>query len=96
MNIFPLIVHVSDQFEPHVFTSRFTAGRRDCELVILDDYVTPQHVAFWPDGDGWLISDLGSTNGTWLNGVKIYGPFRLDRGDKIKIGHTIMTVVPAG
>ena len=40
----------------------------------------------------WYAEDLGSTNGTWLNGLRIYAPQPLKKGDKIRIGHTVMTV----
>ena len=43
----------------------------------------------------WFVEDLGSTNGTWLNGRRIQASQRLKKGDKINIGHTVMTVVSA-
>jgi pSer/pThr/pTyr-binding forkhead associated (FHA) protein len=41
----------------------------------------------------WFVQDLGSTNGTWLNNRRIYAAQRLKKGDKIKIGRTIVAVV---
>jgi len=39
------------------------------------------------------VEDLGSTNGTWLNGRRIYSAQRLNKGDKIRIGRTTVTVI---
>jgi pSer/pThr/pTyr-binding forkhead associated (FHA) protein len=82
------------------FAAAFTIGRRPSDdgvsaLILLDDeYVSPLHAACYPSGDGWAIEDLGSMNGTWLNGVKVYGAQLLARGDKVKVGHTVLTAVP--
>ena len=43
----------------------------------------------------WYVEDLGSTNGTWLNGRRIHTTQLLRRGDKIRVGHTVMTVISA-
>ena len=44
---------------------------------------------FQRDGQ-WLVEDLGSTNGTWLNRHKVSGPMVLQRGDRLQIGNTVM------
>ncbi len=44
---------------------------------------------FVRDGQ-WLVEDLGSTNGTWLNRQKVSGPMVLQRGDRLQIGNTVM------
>jgi pSer/pThr/pTyr-binding forkhead associated (FHA) protein len=41
----------------------------------------------------WYVKHLGSTNDTWLNGRRIHVPQQLKKGDMIKIGHTVVTVV---
>jgi pSer/pThr/pTyr-binding forkhead associated (FHA) protein len=41
------------------------------------------------DGETWL-EDLGSTNGTFLNGERVAAPVRLKRGDQLKVGHTLL------
>jgi len=43
----------------------------------------------------WYVDDLGSTNGTVLNGRRIRGSQLLRKRDKIRIGHTVITVVSA-
>lgn len=77
-----------------IFDRRFTIGREGT-FPVDDEYASKLHVACWPDGDGWVAQDLGTMNGTWLNGQKFYGPARLAKGDKLKVGHTTITVVPA-
>jgi pSer/pThr/pTyr-binding forkhead associated (FHA) protein len=41
----------------------------------------------------WYVEDLGSTNGTWLNGRRILAAQRLEKGDKVRIGHTTIVVM---
>jgi pSer/pThr/pTyr-binding forkhead associated (FHA) protein len=74
---------------------RFTIGRRDADLLVDDEYASPLHAAVSHDGNGWVIEDLGSTNGTWMAGNhRVREPWRLAKGDKIRIGRTMITVVP--
>lgn len=40
----------------------------------------------------WYVQDLGSTNGTSLNGLRIHANQLLRKGDKVTIGHTVMVV----
>lgn len=63
-------------------------GRRPpCDILVLDDAVSSQHAQFVPDaGSGWLVLDLGSTNGTTVNGTRIGTPARLTSGDVVGIG----------
>ena len=63
-------------------------------LEIDDEYASHWHALFSPRLDGWTVEDAGSTNGTWLNGEKIYGARKLAKGDKVRIGRTELTVVP--
>ena len=62
-------------------------------MVLVEDMVSRKHAKI-SAGDGQiLIQDLGSTNGTWLNGRRMFAAQRLKKGDKIKIGRTIVVVV---
>jgi pSer/pThr/pTyr-binding forkhead associated (FHA) protein len=76
------------------FQAEFIAGRHG-SLPITDDYASNQHARFQIAHGSWYVKDLGSTNGTWLNGRRIHAAQRLRKGDKIKIGHTVVTVVSA-
>ena len=60
-----------------------------------DDYVSVRHARFEPRQDGVWIQDLGSTNGTFVNGDRIEAPQRLRPGDVIRIGQTDLRFEPA-
>ena len=87
-----LVVQVGGQ--RHTFGTDFTAGREG-SLVIDDEFTSGQHARFQAVRGLWYVEDLGSTNGTSLNGRRILSAQLLKKRDKIKIGHTIMTVVSA-
>ena len=94
MSTWPLIVGIAGQ--SLVFRDQFTAGSRGSGIVIQDEHATGEHAVFRPGSNGWTVEDLGSTNGTWLNGARIWGPRVLCKGDQVRIGHTVLTVIPAG
>ena len=85
-----LVLQAGDQ--QHTFLTSFTAGRQGT-LVINDDFASTHHARFQAAHGLWYVEDLGSKNGTWLNGRRIHAAQRLKKGDKIKIGHTVVTVV---
>ncbi|MCG2807179.1 MAG: DUF3662 domain-containing protein [Coriobacteriia bacterium] len=67
---------------------RLVIGRlAECEVTLGDSNVSRRHAAFTREGDGWAIEDLGSTNGTRLNGEKVMHA-RLRDGDLIEVGAT--------
>ncbi|MFZ0171261.1 MAG: FHA domain-containing protein [Acidimicrobiales bacterium] len=71
-----------------------TVGRSPgCAVSLEDDTFTSSIHArvYRRNGELWL-EDLGSTNGTWLNDNKVGTPERLQRGDHVKIGSTILEV----
>jgi predicted component of type VI protein secretion system len=67
----------------------FTIGRhRDCDLHVADMSVSRVHAQLERhDAGGWLLSDLGSTNGTRLNGWRVRTPVLLRPGDQVKFGN---------
>ena len=66
-----------------------TIGRsRDCAVVVEDAGVSRHHAELRPDEDGWVVEDLGSTNGVLLNGRRIRGPQALQDGDRLELGST--------
>jgi len=68
-----------------------TIGRSaQCELRVNGDGVSRKHARIFRRGDETLVEDLGSTNGTLLNGVKIEAPSPLSDGDKIQVGAEIL------
>ena len=80
-----------------VFGARFTAGRSEFADVTVcgDKAVSGSHAEFYPRDGDWLVEDLGSTNGTALNGQRIREPRKVARGDQVKLGDTVLITVPA-
>ena len=71
-------------------SSPLTVGRsaeNDVELRG-DDFASAQHARFEPRRDGVWLTDVGSTNGTFVNGARLERPRRLARGDVVRIGST--------
>jgi hypothetical protein len=69
-----------------------TIGRsRECEIVVEDANVSRQHAELRPRGGAWVISDLGSTNGTRVNGRTINAPEVVHPGDEIEVGSSLIT-----
>ncbi|WP_316669815.1 FHA domain-containing protein [uncultured Propionibacterium sp.] len=61
----------------------------DCILDIDDDYASGHHAQLWQDSAGrWVITDLQSTNGTYVNGAKIAEPTLVGPNDVIRIGRS--------
>jgi hypothetical protein len=85
-----IVIKVGD--DTRIFHTEFTAGRQG-SLVIGDEHASSQHALFQPAHGYWFAEDLSSTNGTWLNGRRIFAAQRLKKGDKIKIGRTVILVV---
>lgn len=71
-----------------------TFGRAAPATIVLDDpYVSDQHARIAREGEaGWVVTDLGSTNGTFLNQVKVTRPTPLAAGDQLGIGKTTVEV----
>jgi serine phosphatase RsbU (regulator of sigma subunit) len=68
---------------------RYTLGRSSAnELCYPEDAgLSRQHLALERDGDTWSVRDLGSKNGTFVNGVRITSPFALGKNDRVTAGH---------
>lgn len=65
-----------------------------CDIPIDDLYMSTQHVQLWHEDNEWYIADLGSTNGTYINGTRMSDdPLILDNGDQLKIGQLELLVV---
>jgi pSer/pThr/pTyr-binding forkhead associated (FHA) protein len=85
-----IAIQAGDQ--THVFHTEFTAGRQG-SLVVSDEHASSHHALFQAAHGFWYVQDLGSTNGTWLNGRRIFAAQRLKKGDKVRIGRTQVVVV---
>jgi pSer/pThr/pTyr-binding forkhead associated (FHA) protein len=67
-----------------------TVGRGSSNDIALegDEFASARHVRFEPRRDGVYVHDLGSTNGTYVNGVRIDGTRKLAHGDVVRVGET--------
>lgn len=84
----PGVPHLSLRSHP------VTVGRADDnDLVLADPEVSRHHARLEPDGQGWRAIDLGSTNGTWVNGVRLSAA-TIAVGDEVTFGASRYTVAP--
>ena len=65
-------------------------GRQNCAVKLTDGTVSRRHAKLIPANGHWMIEDLGSANGTYLNGVKVAKPMNVHRGDQIRCGTTLL------
>ena len=87
-----IMVQIAGQTQ--VFSTDFTAGRQG-GLAVSDEHASNHHARFQFAHGTWYVEDLSSTNGTWLNGHRMFSAQRLKKGDKIRIGRTTIVVVSA-
>ncbi len=73
-------------------TQQITLGRaHDSTIVLDDDFASSRHARIYQDPSGqWVVEDLGSTNGTYLDRTKITGPAPVPVGVPIRIGKTVL------
>jgi pSer/pThr/pTyr-binding forkhead associated (FHA) protein len=90
-----LVIHIPDG-RPRVIElagQTVLFGRSPSSTVRLDDpYVSDDHARIYEANGGWMVADLKSTNGTFLNRVKVTAPTQIAAGDQLGIGKTIVEV----
>jgi hypothetical protein len=70
---------------------QITLGRaNDATLVLNDDYASSRHARIFPQDGQWIVEDLGSTNGTYLDRQKVTRPTPVPLGVPIRIGKTVL------
>jgi len=70
---------------------QITLGRaNDATLVLNDDYASSRHARIFPQDGQWIVEDLGSTNGTYLDRQKVTRPMPVPLGVPIRIGKTVL------
>ena len=57
----------------------------ECDIILPDRQVSRRHARIFRQGDHYFVEDLGSKNGTWVNGQPVREPVRLEDGDEIQI-----------
>jgi hypothetical protein len=91
-----LVVVKSPALEPgeewSVDSMQLTIGRapeNDIPLGV-DEYASAKHARIEPRRDGIWVEDIGSTNGTFVNGIRLTRPRKLTTGDVVRVGETDM------
>jgi pSer/pThr/pTyr-binding forkhead associated (FHA) protein len=71
----------------HELSEQLTIGRSDGhDIVLTEGGVSRNHARFFVEGDGVSVEDLGSSNGTWVDGQKIEGPTPVPEGAQVVLG----------
>jgi len=65
-------------------------GRDSRQLPITDNTVSRQHAELLPNDGEWVLRDMGSANGSYINGTRVNNRFSLKLGDQIRVGRTLM------
>jgi pSer/pThr/pTyr-binding forkhead associated (FHA) protein len=80
----PPELHLPDHGTPAILVGR----DRDCDVVLADLAVSRHHAALVLYAGRWFVLDRGSTNGTWVNGRRIWGATSIRAGDRLQVGRT--------
>lgn len=81
------IIKGEDQGQAFDLKSKTTLGReRDNDVILIDPKISRYHAQITFENDNWTITDLGSSNHTYVNGEIIEKPTRLNLGDRISLG----------
>lgn len=90
-----LVVHTPDG-RPRVVEldgETIVFGRAgDATVRLSDPYISDRHAKVHRQGKDWIVTDLGSTNGTFINQVKVTAPTPIAAGDQLGIGRTVVEV----
>jgi phosphoserine phosphatase RsbU/P len=71
----------------------YVIGRRsDCQIFVPDMRVSRQHARLWKSGEAWALEDLGSNNGTFINGVRLHAATAIKHDDEIVIANNRIRV----
>lgn len=97
----PISLHVvpadGPPFDHPLAEESLVIGRSSsCGLALPDRFLSRQHSRIYREGERVLIEDLGSRNGTLLNGERVLAPHALKPGDVVKVSGSVLTVHSAG
>ena len=81
--------------ERHRVRGRIEVGRDTGDLVVADPAVSRRHLLIDASGSEVTVSDLGSSHGTQVNGHRVEGAAVVGPGDEIRIGDTVIMVIPS-
>lgn len=73
--------------------AELTVGRAGgCSIVLDEQYVSQVHCRLFARDGSVFVEDLGSTNGTWVNGTRAVGQMPARLGDRVQVGNVVMEV----
>ena len=75
---------------------RNTVGRKGDPVRLTDGTVSREHMQLERRNGQWFIEDMGSANGTFVNGVRLTKPMALNRGDQVRCGATLLIFADSG
>jgi hypothetical protein len=88
-------VETPPSLRPPISNTTLVIGRsRWCELVLDDVGISRQHASLRYEAGRWTLADLGSTNGTFVNGWRVTAPTRIHVGDLVQLAETIWIFEP--
>lgn len=61
-----------------------------CQVMVEDTFASTVHARVFLGDGHYVVEDLGSTNGTYLNKRKVDGPMTMNRGDRLQVGNTVL------
>ena len=76
---------------PGTLTQGVSIGRSgEADVRIEDKFASQIHARVYPRGGSYYVEDMGSTNGTYLNGMRLGAPAVLRPGDQLQVGNTVL------
>jgi ABC-2 type transport system ATP-binding protein len=91
------VVQGADAGHSYEVTGTIVVGRdASADLVLDDDQISRQHLQLTAADGHAIVEDLGSTNGSFVNGRLLTGPESLSGGDRIQVGRTLIELIAPG
>lgn len=88
-----VLVHGGGKSSTHRLSGTLQIGRGvGCQIRLEDTYVSQLHAKISDRNGSWVVEDLGSTNGTFLNERKVTVPTEIGPGDRIRVGRTTLEI----
>lgn len=82
---------VSHRGRAYPLGDELTLGRAaGCQVTVDDTFVSQIHARVFVRDGTFMVEDLGSTNGTYLNRKKVAGPMVMQPGDRLQVGNTVL------
>ena len=94
ISIIEPVERAAERYDVEVDQTMSIGRSATCDIVIAEDiYASTVHTRLSRDEDGLFAEDLASTNGTYVNAERIFGPTRLTKGDFLQVGGSVFEVI---